>query len=128
MYNPSDSSCLAVLTQERLLRLFTKDSKLAFDCILVDEAHELLENNTRSQMLANVIIVAQARNPNVAIKFLTPFLVDSNNLKARYTTYDITGFKVSEYIKSEKYFLYDIRTHGRLQLYDQFLTNSFQFK
>lgn len=99
MYNPSDSSCLAVLTQERLLRLFTKDSKLAFDCILVDEAHELLENNTRSQMLANVIIVAQARNPNVAIKFLTPFLVDSNNLKTRYTTYDITGFKVSEYIK-----------------------------
>ena len=120
MYNPSDSSCLAVLTQERLLRLFTKDSKLAFDCILVDEAHELLENNTRSQMLANVIIVAQARNPNVAIKFLTPFLVDSNNLKTRYTTYDITGFKISEYIKSEKYFLYDIRTHGRLQFYDQF--------
>ena len=79
-------------------------------------------------MLANVIIVAQARNPNVAIKFLTPFLVDSNNLKARYTTYDITGFKVSEYIKSEKYFLYDIRTHGRLQLYDQFFNESFQFK
>ena len=28
MYNPNDSSCLAVLTQERLLRIFKKDSKL----------------------------------------------------------------------------------------------------
>lgn len=121
MYNPHDKSCLAVLTQERLLRIFKKDHNLAFDCIIVDEAHELLEDNTRSHTLANVIIVAQNRNPNVAFKFLTPFLADGGNLKTRYTTYDIEGFKVSEYIKSEKYFLYDMRNHKGLQLYDQFL-------
>lgn len=102
MYNSRDNSCLAVLTQERLLRLFKKDSTLAFDCIIVDEAHEILEDDARSHTLANVIIVAQNRNPNVAFKFLTPFLVDSENLKTRYTTYDIEGFKVSEYIKTEK--------------------------
>ncbi len=121
MYNPHDRSCLAVLTQERLLRIFKKDRNLAFDCIIVDEAHELLENDTRSHTMANVIIVAQNRNPNVAFKFLTPFLANGENLKTRYTTYDIEGFKVSEYIKSEKYFLYDIRNHRGLQLYDQFL-------
>lgn len=44
MYNPSDSSCLAVLTQERLLRIFKKDSLLSFDCIIVDEAHEMLDD------------------------------------------------------------------------------------
>lgn len=104
MYNSRDASCLAVLTQERLLRLFKKDSTLAFDCIIVDEAHEILEDDVRSHTLANVIIVAQNRNPNVAFKFLTPFLVDSENLKTRYTTYNIEGFKVSEYIKSEKYY------------------------
>lgn len=121
MYNPSDSSCLAVLTQERLLRIFKKDSLLSFDCIIVDEAHEMLDDDSRSRTLANIIIVAQKRNLKVAFKFLTPFLVDSTNLKARYTTYNIEGFKVSEYIKTEKYFLYDLRNHTGLKLYDQFL-------
>lgn len=121
MYTPNDSSCLAVLTQERLLRLFKKDPKLSFDCIIVDEAHEMLEDGNRSRTLANVIIVAQKRNPEAVFKFLTPFLADSANLKARYTTYGIEGFKVSEYIKTEKYFLYDLRNHTGLKLYDQFL-------
>ncbi|MDO5558323.1 MAG: DEAD/DEAH box helicase [Oscillospiraceae bacterium] len=121
MYNPNDSSCLAVLTQERLLRIFKKDPTLSFDCIIVDEAHEILEDDSRNRTLANVIIVAQKRNPEVAFKFLTPFLADSINLKARYTTYDIEGFKVSEYIKTEKYYLYDLRNHTGLKLYDQFL-------
>ena len=121
MYNKNADSCLAVLTQERLLRIFKKDPHLAFDCIVVDEAHELLENNARSHTLANVIIVAQNRNPDVAFKFLTPFLTDGKNLKVRYTTYDIESFKVSEYIKTEKYFIYDLRNHQGLQLYDQFL-------
>ena len=121
MYNPNDSSCLAVLTQERLLRIFKKDPQLSFDCIIVDEAHEMLEDDSRSRTLANVIIVAQKRNPEVAFKFLTPFLADSTNLKARYTTYNIVGFKVSEYIKTEKYFLCDLRNHTGLKLYDQFL-------
>ena len=121
MYNPNDTSCLAVLTQERLLRIFKKDPSLSFDCIIVDEAHEILEENSRSRTLANVIIIAQKRNPVVAFKFLTPFLTDSKNLKARYTTYDIEGFKVTEYIKTEKYYLYDLRNHTGLKLYDQFL-------
>lgn len=121
MYNPNDTSCLAVLTQERLLRIFKKDPSLSFDCIIVDEAHEILEENSRSRTLANVIIIAQKRNPDVAFKFLTPFLTDSKNLKARYTTYDIEGFKVTEYIKTEKYYLYDLRNHTGLKLYDQFL-------
>lgn len=121
MYNPNDTSCLAVLTQERLLRIFKKDPSLSFNCIIVDEAHEILEENSRSRTLANVIIIAQKRNPDVAFKFLTPFLTDSKNLKARYTTYDIEGFKVTEYIKTEKYYLYDLRNHTGLKLYDQFL-------
>src|SRR5699024_4020121 len=49
MSTPSDSSCLAVLTQERLLRIFKKDPTLSFDCIIVDEAHEMLEDNNRSR-------------------------------------------------------------------------------
>ena len=121
MYNSKDVACLAVLTQERLLSVLKKDPALAFDCIIVDEAHEILENNARSRILADVIIVAQKRNPDVAFKFLTPFLADSKNLKIRYTTYDIEGFRVSEYIKTEKYYLYDLKNHTGLKFYDQFL-------
>lgn len=120
MYDAHDPSCLAVLTQERLLRLFKIDPNLEFDCIVVDEAHEILENSARSLTLANVIIIAQKRNSNVSLKFLTPFLTDSNNLKTRYTSYEIKGFKVSEYIKTEKYYIYDLRGGFGLQLYDQF--------
>ena len=121
MYNPSESSLLAVLTQERLLRVLKKDPSLKFDCIIVDEAHEILEDNARSHTLANVIIVAQKRNPDISFKFLTPFLMDENNLKIRYTTFDIDGFKVTEYIKTEKYYLCDIRNQEGLSCYDQFL-------
>ena len=53
MYNSKDVSCLAVLTQERLLRVLKKDPALAFDCIIVDEAHEILENNARKKWLEN---------------------------------------------------------------------------
>lgn len=121
MYNANNPSCLAVLTQERLLRLFKKDRNLAFDCIIVDEAHEMLENVSRSHTLANVIIVAQKRNPDVVFKFLTPFLSNADNLKTRYTSYNIDAFKVSEYIKSEKYYIYNLKDGTGLQIYDQFL-------
>ena len=125
MYDSNDPSCLAVLTQERLLRIFKKDSSLAFDCIIIDEAHEMLENDYRSKILADVIMVAKHRNSDVIFKFLTPFLSDSNSLKTKYVAYDIEGFKVNEYIKTEKYFLYDLRSKKGLILYDQFLNQFF---
>lgn len=123
MYNPKDSTCLAVLTQERLLRVFKKDTNLSFDCFIVDEAHELLENKSRSRILADVIIVAQKRNRNTAFKFLTPFIENETNLQTRYTSYDVEAFKVNEYIKTEKYYLYDFRNTKQLLFYDQFLND-----
>jgi superfamily II DNA helicase RecQ len=47
MYNKNDTHMLAVLTQERLLRLLRKDSKLSFDYIVIDEAHTLLNKVIR---------------------------------------------------------------------------------
>lgn len=123
MYNTNEESCIAVLTQERLLRLFKRDDSITFDCIIVDEAHELLEENMRSNILASVIIVATKRNPSVVLKFLTPFVADSNNLRPRYTTYDLKSFKVSEYIKTEKFYFHDLRKGQGSYLYDQFFND-----
>lgn len=75
----------------------------------MDEAHELLEENTRSNTLASVIIVATKRNPSIVLKFLTPFVADSSNLQPRYTTYDLKTFRISEYIKTEKFFFHDLK-------------------
>lgn len=124
MYNGEDK-CLAVLTQERLMRLLKNFPTLTFDCIIVDEAHELLENTSRSNMLASDLIVARKRNPKIVIKYLTPFIADSTNLETRYAAYDIHSFKVNEYIKTERYFYCDLKDNTGIFLYDQFLNAFF---
>ncbi len=121
MYSFHDASCIAVLTQERMLRLLKKDPLLSFDCIIVDEAHEILEDNMRSNTLASVIIVAKKRNPAVAFKFLTPFISDEKNLQPRYVEMDLSSYKVNEYIKTEKYYVHDLRNGNGTFLYDQFI-------
>lgn len=121
MYNAADPYCIAVLTQERLFRLLKENSQLMFDCVIVDEAHELLEDSPREEMLATTIVVLNKRNPKTAFKFLTPFITDERNLKIRYTTYDLSAYKISEYVKTERLYLYDIRNNTGLHFYDQYI-------
>lgn len=121
MYNSNDATCIAVLTQERFQRLLKKDDQLSFDCIIVDEAHELLENTNRSIILASTVIIAKKRNPDTVFKFLTPFIADSDNLIPRYTQCSLKSFRVHEYIKTEKYYIYDLRSGKGKFFYDQFL-------
>lgn len=121
MYNPSDKFCVAVLTQERLLRLLKNYPGLSFPFVIVDEAHNLLESTRRDELLASVIVLLNKRNPQTSFKFLTPFVSNTSNLKVRYTTYDLTSYEISEYVKTEKIFLYDIRHKTGLSLYDQFV-------
>ena len=121
MYNSKDAACIAVLTQERFQRLLKKDDQLSFDCIIVDEAHELLENTNRSIILASTVIIAKKRNPDTVFKFLTPFIADSDNLIPRYTQCSLKSFRVHEYIKTEKYYIYDLRSGKGKFFYDQFL-------
>lgn len=123
MYN-NELSFLAVLTQERLLRLFKCHPYLAFDCLVIDEAHELLEDEERSKLLAHAIILAQKRYQGTVFKFMTPFVADANKLSVRYTIYTIEAFRALEYIKSEKFFFYDLLSNDlspQLMLYDQFM-------
>ena len=66
MYNEKDTEIIAVLTQERLLRLLQSKPKLKFDLLIVDEAHNILNEisneNTRSVILMSVIIVKRQTN------------------------------------------------------------------
>ena len=125
MYNEKDRTIVAVLTQERLLRLLRKDPNLSFNYVIIDEAHSLLNKGERDVLLASAAIILEKRNPNVIFKFLTPFLTEINNLNIRFTDYphrEFGQFYVNEYIKSERFYIYDTKKESReLALYDQFM-------
>lgn len=65
MYSDKDNEIIAVLTQERLLRLLQNNPNLKFDLLVIDEAHNILDDfsdeNRRSVILASVIIICKKR-------------------------------------------------------------------
>lgn len=126
MYSDEEGSRTSrafVLTQERLARLLHEQKRLCFDMVFIDEAHNLLQGDHRNELLATVICITGSRNPKTSFKFLTPFLCNELNLKIRYLDMPIKGFKINEYIKSEKFYLRDFREtrETELKLYDHFL-------
>lgn len=120
MFQGGENNFLAVLTQERLLRFFIKHPAVNFDFVFVDEAHNLLGQNSRALLLAKVIILQKQRNPAARFKYLTPFLVDQKNLQLRYTEVETQNYKVKEDLKTERYHVVDCREGGKVQLYDQY--------
>ncbi|EPZ2627060.1 DEAD/DEAH box helicase [Campylobacter coli] len=123
MYNSNDDKIIAVLTQERLLRLLQNNPNLKFDLLIVDEAHNLLdefsEENYRSVILASVIIICTKRNNNIVCKYLTPFLVNKDSVDIKHISNDINWCKVEENIKSELFYFYDL-SNGKKLLLDQY--------
>ncbi len=123
MYSENDNGTVAVLTQERLLRLLKDNPQLHFDTVIIDEAHDLLLQDDRNLMLATCMIVLQKRNESTVFKFLTPFISKSSNLKLRHSKYRIKDFAVGEHLKTEKFYIYDTRNHTGLKIYDQFMND-----
>lgn len=117
---------IAVVTQERLLRLLQKNPTLSFHLLFVDEAHNLLSDDKRARLLASVIIIARIRNSNLAVKYLTPFLMSSDSLKLSVKTHDIREIKILEKLKTEDYYTVDIHSEQKLKLYDQFMNEFYE--
>ncbi|MGB9992259.1 DEAD/DEAH box helicase [Massilia sp. SM-13] len=116
---------IAVVTQERFLRLCQKHSNLTFGTIIVDEAHNLLAGDKRARLLASTLIISRIRNPSVAVKYLTPFLVSSDSLNLVVEQAQIHEIVIDEKLKSELYYVTDLRTDGITRLYDQYLNDFF---
>lgn len=124
MYSPEKNSRVFVLTQERLNRLLNEYAALKFEMVFVDEAHNLLQGDSRNELLATMLCILGARAPKTSFKFLTPFLCSELNVRIRYLNITPTGFRIDEYIKSERFYTRDFRTgknDGKLKLYDHFL-------
>lgn len=125
MFQNEDEVFLAVLTQERLLRLLQKEPTLRIDLVLVDEAHNLLEDSERAHLLAQVLLILQKRKENFVANFYTPFLSDVNNLNIINHQTDITGRPIKEFMKIEKFYSFDVQSRT-MCLYDQFVNKSFR--
>ncbi len=121
MYNSGDETFVAVLTQERLLRLLKENSSLSLDIVVVDESQNLFEDEQRSILLSFVIIILNKRNQGTVFKFLSPFVCDENNLNISYTNFSSIPFRVNEYVKSELVYLYNVKEKKGLKIYDQYL-------
>lgn len=128
MYN-DDNEFIAVLTQERLFRLLQKKPDLSLDLVLVDEAHSLLEDTSRSNLLAYILIISKKRNEGIDIRYFTPFLIDANNLKIPYINNELKSIRTNEELKIERYYyVYNNGKIGNVDLYDQFLDEFYLYK
>lgn len=122
-YNPeNDNRILAVVTQERALRLI--EGGIVFDTLYIDEAHELLDfdfgrrQNNRSLLLARLIRINQIKNPNTKQIFLSPAVQKSNSLQI------IKGNTISEHKINNDLKLLDIQFVDReckVYKYDKYL-------
>jgi len=126
MLNNISGNIVAVLTQERLLRLIQKHSELNFDIVLIDEAHNLIENNNREILTIQDLKILKKRNPNTKFHYFTPFLVEPKKLTIFSNEENLQVDKIQEFIKIEKYYVCDLTSvEKKLRIYDQFLNTFF---
>lgn len=115
-----DRSTIAVLTQERFMRLLIDNPGVAATHVLVDEAHNLFDGEDRASELLRALIITRARNPRVVFSYFSPFVANAESLADRLSLETPDSVRVSEYLKSEQYFCLDLGDR-LLQVYDQFL-------
>lgn len=125
MYKGTEGNFVAVLTQERLLRLLQRNPSFSLDLLLVDEAHNLLKGDSRAILLAQVLMIVKKRNPSTILNFFTPFISNHDNLKIPYSQYGLSSQSTNEYIKVEQFFYCDLTGDKKLYFYDQFVDKSF---
>lgn len=118
-------SFIAVLTQERLHRLFMDYPELRIDHLLVDEAQNVLTDDTRSIELSQVILIARRRSENMAIAYYTPFLENPSALRhINDLDKDVRPRTVVEQVKVELFLTGELG--GSLHVFDQFLDRAFE--
>lgn len=123
-YN-GESSFIAILTQERLHKLFVDNPALQISQLLIDEAQNVLSDDARSLELSQVILVARARNANMQVAYYTPFLENPEVLRhVNGADSQVRSRTVSEQVKVEQFLAG--QPGESLQVFDQFLARSFE--
>jgi hypothetical protein len=115
-----DAAFIAVMTQERLQRLLANEPDLSLDLVLVDEAHNLLQDDSRAVELSQVLMTVRFRNPDAGVSFYTPFLSSPSSVRLAIDPgVAPVGLSINEHVKAER--LVVSRPGSNQRLYDQFL-------
>ncbi|MCB4747974.1 MAG: DEAD/DEAH box helicase [Sulfurovum sp.] len=122
MYD-DEEKFVAVMTQERALRLLKKNNNLFFDLLFIDEAHNLFEKSYRSILLARLIRINKSLNENQKIIYLSPLISNASNLKI-FKEQTIAEQKIHFNIKEPDIFEY--RLDDNVYKYNRFV-NEFYF-
>lgn len=112
---------VAVFTQERALRLL-KDEKVSFDLMVVDEAHNIFEFDSRSILLTRLIRRNKQRNPGSLVYYLSPLVADVDNLRVSGQK-EILEHRVLRNVKELD--VSELKEDGKVRRYNRFLDEFF---
>ncbi|MEH6652892.1 DEAD/DEAH box helicase family protein [Loktanella salsilacus] len=123
-FRRSENGSLCIYTQERLFRHFIMFGESVFDDLLVDEAHNMFGKGHREVLLNQILTLHRARAEAVGkisnTKFFTPFLVNPDSLSLRYQHREVEGRKITKSIKSEVFYIADLKENSDLSIYDHY--------
>lgn len=122
MYD-GEETFIAVFTQERALRLLDKMVGVSFDTLYIDEAHRVLERDSRAILLLRLIKQNRIRNKDTKVIYLSPLITNTSNLKFEESQ-KIFEQKIKFNIKEPEYFEY--RTDGKVYKYNRFIDTFFE--
>lgn len=108
---------IAILTQERAIRLLEAHPTLAFTSLFVDEAHNAFNTDDRSLLISRLIRESKLRNPHTKYYFFSPVINNIGNLSL-ISGFDVAGYKVSKSMKEPRY--YHLDNKGNLRAYNRF--------
>ena len=117
----NEESFVAVLTQERALRLLEKH-EVFFDYLYVDEAHNLFDKDVRNRLLARLLRLAKKKNPDCDILYFSPLVQCSDNLRVLGAN-KVSEYRIKHNIKIPTYYLYK---HNKQYIYNRYF-NKFYF-
>lgn len=117
----TDRRNIYIMTQERLYSvLFENEYDIIFDVLMIDEAHNLFENDERSKLLSKIIIYLKNKNENFIVKYFSPIIRDEKSLTHKYVNEsNIKGNIVQPLIKSENIYLMDFQRNTS-KIYDRY--------
>ena len=116
MYSNKYNKFIGVLTQERATRLLSKH-QVSFDLLVVDEAHNLFKNDSRSIILSRLILLNHSKNNKQRVIYLSPLVDDSNNLRLRRINSNFVTKGINHDLKTFEVFYWK---NNQVSIYNRF--------
>ncbi|KQX03218.1 hypothetical protein ASC84_00495 [Acinetobacter sp. Root1280] len=110
-----ENEFISIFTQERALRLLSKNKGLSFDLLVIDEAHNLMDKDIRSILLLRLIRLNEIRNKLSNVLYLSPLIANIENIKhsgdqkvfERRIDFNIKEVSIHLYDQDQNHYIYN---------------------